>query len=338
MQELHEAGRRFFARPDRGRCAIVPPVPEPTERLNIGVIGCGNIARWVHLPTLARLPGARVVAVADADPGRLPPAVPGFTDYRQLLAHPDLHAVLIATTNATHAEIACAAFARGCHVYLEKPLAPDRPAADQILAAWRQAGTVGMIGFNYRFNPLYAALRREIGRLGELVAARSVFSVARLTLPDWKRSRATGGGVLLDLGSHHVDLVRFLFGQEIRAVTAVIRSVRAEADTATLALQLEDGLLVQSFFSWSAVEEDRLEVYGTAGKRTVNRYAGSLAYRVRKRFVPGRELSYRAAWRAFVAAARARQPVAPDLADGDRALAVILAAEESARTGRTVSL
>jgi predicted dehydrogenase len=320
-----------------GACAILSPVAEASNIVNIGVIGCGNLTRGVHLPTLAKLPGVRVAAVADADPRRLPAGMKGYTDHRQLLDRPDLHAVVIATSNASHAEIAIAAFQRGKHVYLEKPIAPSLPEANRVIEAWKQAGTIGMIGFNYRFNPLYAALQRDIGRVGDPVAVRSVFSVARRELPDWKKTRTTGGGVLLDLGSHHVDLVRFFFGQEIRAVSAAVRTVHTEADTATLELRLAGGVLIQSFFSWSAVEEDRFEIYGTTGKLAVNRYAGGVAYRLSKRFAPGRELSYRAALGAFVAAVRCRQPVQPDLADGFQALRVIIAAEESARTGKTVS-
>ncbi len=300
---------------------------EASDTINIGLIGCGHIARWVHLPTLRRLPNVRVVAVADADPQRLPAGVPGFTDYRQLLDQPNLHAVVIAAPNAVHAELARAAFQCGKHVYLEKPLAPSRAEADAVLAAWKKAGTTGMIGFNYRFNPQYAALRGDIGRIGKVVMVRSVFSLAWREPPEWKKTRSTGGGVLLDLGSHHVDLIRFLFNQEIQSATANIRSVNAEADTATLELRLAGGALVQSFFSWSAAEEDRFEIYGTAGKLAANRYAGSFSYRLRKRFAPGGELSYPAALAAFLAAIRHRQPVQPDLADGYRALQVILEAE-----------
>jgi len=310
------------------------------DPLHVGIIGCGHLAQWVHLPVLAKLPGVRVVAVADADPQRLPPGLPGFTDYRHLLAQPNLHAVIIAAPNAVHAEIAMAAFQRGKHVYLEKPIAPSLAEAERIVAAWRAAGTVGMIGFNYRFNPLNQQLRQALraGRVGDLVTARSVFCVACRTLPDWKQSRKTGGGVLLDLASHHVDLVRFLFGEEIRVVSATVRSMHAEADTATLELRLANGLLVQSYFSWGAVEEDRFEVYGTAGKLVVDRYRAGFIYRLRKRFVPGRELSYLTALSQFVDAVRTRQPLQPDLADGYRSLAVIIAAEESARTGRTIEL
>jgi predicted dehydrogenase len=70
-------------------------------------------------------------------------------------------------------------------------------------------------------------------------------------MPAWKKTRLSGGGVLLDLASHHVDLVRFLFQQDIRLVYCEIESRSSEQDTATLQLQLADGLRVQSYFSFA---------------------------------------------------------------------------------------
>src|SRR5262249_5746240 len=123
---------------------------------------------------------------------------------------------------------------------------------------------------------LYQSLARSLhaGRIGDVVAVRSVFSTTSDDLPEWKRSRACGGGVLLDLASHHADLIPFLLGREVTAVAATLQSRRGEDATATLELQLQDGVLAQSFFSLDSVEEDRLEVYGQRGKLSVDRLAG----------------------------------------------------------------
>lgn len=170
--------------------------------------------------------------------------------------------------------------------------------------------------------------------------------------------------MLLDLASYHIDLLYFLFGQAVRDVFAELRSQRSEDDSAMLQLRLADGLVVQSLFSLNAVEEDRFEVYGQAGKLMVDRYLsleveildatrkfsrssrllGKLRALVRtpsllgKIVAPRREPSYRAALAHFVSAVRARRPPSPDFCDGYRSLAVITAAEESAWTGRTVVL
>ncbi len=147
-------------------------------------------------------------------------------------------------------------------------------------------------------------------------------------------------------------------------VYADIESRCTEHDTATLYLRLADGLRVQSFFSLGAVDEDPFDIYGQAGKLTVDRYRSldvefvdargassslhrlarrlgsfrSVPYLVKKLRSPWHEPSYRASLSRFVSAARGRDTVSPDLLDGYRSLEVICAAEESAQTGRSVSL
>jgi predicted dehydrogenase len=335
--------------------------------LGVAVVGCGRIAQAVHLGILARLPGVAVVALADIDAGRRAearrrvPAAVAFEDYRGALDRDDVHAVVICTPTATHAEIATAALRRGKHVYLEKPIAADLAGAREVLAAWRDAGSVGMIGFNFRFNPLYQALARALraGRAGDVVAVRSVFSTTADDLPGWKRSGGPGGGVLLDLASHHADLVPFLLGREVIEVTAAVRSRRAGDDTATLELRLEGGVVAQSLFSFGSVEEDRLEVYGRRGKLSADRHwglgvrfddagrrgsrsgwirrglrsVGALPRALRRLRAPTHEPSYRAAIECFAAAARSGRPAMPDLSDGYRSLAILAAAERAVETG-----
>jgi myo-inositol 2-dehydrogenase/D-chiro-inositol 1-dehydrogenase len=234
----------------------------------------------------------------------------------------------------------------------------------RVLDAWKDAGVVGMMGFNYRFSPLYREVKRQLdaGRLGALVAVRSVFSTAARGDRAWRGSRDRGGGVLLDLASHHVDLLRFLLGQEVHEVSAALHSQRSEDDTAMVQLRFADGLLTQSFFSLSAVEDDRLDVYGEAGRLTVDRYLSlepeivsptrasarlqqlrhgvrSLAragYAFDKLRAPGHEPSYAAALAHFVAAVRGECVASPDVRDGYHSLATVDAAERSARSGRAV--
>jgi predicted dehydrogenase len=335
--------------------------------LKIGLIGCGRIAQLVHLQVLTHLPEAKLVALAEADPQRreeahrYAPSAMACADYQELLALPEVEAVVICLPPALHAEAAIAAFAAQKHVYLEKPMATCLADAHATMAAWRKAGTVGMMGFNFRFHPLYQSARQYVqaGTLGELIAASSVFAVAARPLPVWKQARHHGGGVLLDLASHHVDLVHYLFAQEVVSVFAGLRSQRCEGDSATLHLRLSSGLLVQSFFSMSAVEDHRFEIYGQAGKLLLDRFLSLVAEitepslrlaRLKRLWrglralhprlllrSPGDEPSFALALGAFSAAARTNCPIQPDLLDGYRSLAVIEAAEASVRTGRAVS-
>jgi predicted dehydrogenase len=324
----------------------------------------------VHLDALRRCPGLRLVALAEPDPARLAaaarrePAAWAGADYRELLGRPDVEAVLVCVPSGLHAEVAEAAFGAGKHVYLEKPLAIDRDGASRVLAAWRASGRVGMIGFNSRFDPLISAAAAQLreGRLGELAAVRCSLGTAAHDLPDWKRERAQGGGVLLDLASHHLDLLPFLLGDPVRSVFAQLRSLRSEADTATLQLRFASGLVGQCLFSLGSIEEDRLEVLGRNGKLVVDRLGfdvelveptprrSRLAWLARaarslvrspnlvpRLRAPLREPSYDRAMACFASACRG-QAASPDLLDGLRSLEIVLAAEESASSGRPVDV
>lgn len=347
------------------------PRPSPRDAdLRLGVIGCGQIAEHVHIPVLDRLPGVRVTALCDVDASRVnhvlsrAPEAVAFTDHRRMLEEVELDAVVITASTGCHAELAIDALERGKHIYLEKPMATDLAAARGVITAWRLSGKVAMMGFNYRFNRLFRRLRQDLdaGRIGPLIGARTVFSLPRRELPAWRGKRETGGGVLLDLASHHIDLVRYIFRQEVSEVTARVWSQDSESDSACLVMRLNGGLCVQSFFSKESVEEDTFEVYGRTGKLTADRYflervqrtdPGHHAARVQQlmsrlhSFLPSRpvlqkfrapahEPSYRTALACFAAAARRGSSSVVDLLDGYRSLAVIDAAEESARTGTPV--
>lgn len=339
--------------------------------LRLGVIGCGELMRLVHLPALLSLPDVTVAAIAESDPQRRQdthqrvPAARACEHYQELLELPEVEAVIVCVPSGLHAQAATAAMEMGKHVYVEKPLAISLEEGRRIITAWRRTDLTGMIGFNYRFHPLLQTLRHSLRerRLGELVGMRSMLSSAWSVAPGWRQMRRSGGGALLELASHHIDLVHFLFEQDIQSVYATLRSLRNEDDSVMLQLQLADGLLVQSFFSLHGVEEDRVEIYGQEGTLVVDRHhslqvlftgaeekksrlgllregmrellRGSYAWG--KLRAPRREPSYGAALSHFVASVRQRRPTSPDLWDGYRSLAVLMAAEESARTGQAVS-
>ncbi|HVF27157.1 MAG TPA: Gfo/Idh/MocA family oxidoreductase [Pyrinomonadaceae bacterium] len=335
-------------------------------KLRVGLVGCGRIAQLVHLPLLLRSPEIELAALAESDStrreeaARRAPRAAVHKTHEELLADPAVEAVLICLPNVLHAPVAIDALGAGKHVYLEKPLATNLGDARALLDVWHRGGLVGMIGFNYRFNPLHQSARRYIeGKtIGEMVGARSIFSSAARALPEWKKNRQTGGGVLLDFASHHVDLVRYFFGQEVRQVFAELRSQRNEDDSATLELRLADGALVQSFFTTSALDEDRFEFYGTRGKLAFDRHLsrsieitdaartmvelkrlrGACASLLRNPPFIARhsEPSFARAVNHFVAAVRGEVEAGPDFEDGYRSLAVVAAAEESAGTGRAV--
>jgi len=337
-------------------------IPVPPEEIRIGLVGCGLVAQHVHLPVLKGLPGVRVTALAEADPERLSAAAaqaPGaatFADWRALMEETDVDAVVVCLPPALHAVAAVAAFAEGRHVYLEKPLASSLDEAAAILDAWREAGTVGMVGFNFRFEPQVEDARRRLqeGAIGAPIGVRTSFTLAPHDVPAWKRDRVQGGGVLLDLASHHADLSAFLFGLGVEDVTADAGALGGTH--AAVQFTLTGGVPVQTLVSLGTVEEHRIEVYGTTGKLTIDRIEqtvvgftpatldGTRARRIGRALggldprqllrSPGAGPSFARALGHFAQAIRGAPFIGPDLLDGARSLAVIEAAERSATSGR----
>ncbi len=343
-----------------------------SEPVRIGLIGCGRIAQLVHFDALERVGGLHLMAAAEPNAERRAEVTKRSSSIRVLETHAELldlsevEAVLISLPNSVHADVACAALSAGKHVYLEKPLATSMEDGERVVELWRKSNRIGMIGFNYRFNSLHAELRQAIssGKHGAPLLIRSAFSSPARELPPWKRERASGGGVLLDFASHHIDLLRFLTGREVRSVSAEIQSLRTEEDTATLQLELEGGTLVQSYFSTSATEQDRFEVQFEGGTLVLDRLGAKRlqfipATREPSRFIralgeltsitrlpeklltalaSGWEPSFDACLEQFAGAIRGERKATPTLSDGLRSLAVVAAAEESARSGRRVLL
>src|SRR5690349_12094159 len=136
--------------------------------LKIGLLGCGDIVRLVHLNILTHLPEVALTALAEADPrrreevSRRVPSAAMYASYEELLIKADVDAVVICLPSALHAEATIAALERKRHVYVEKPLATMLRDGRRVLEAWQRAQVVGMVGFNYRFNTLYGAMKEHI--------------------------------------------------------------------------------------------------------------------------------------------------------------------------------
>lgn len=338
----------------------------------VAILGCGAIARSAHLPSLARERDVVIAALADEDAGNLSaaralaPSARAASTYHDVLTMTDVDAVIIALPPALHADAAAAALETGKHVYIEKPLATSLADATRVLAAAKGKPVTAMMGFNYRFNPLTQQARAKISAraIGDVVAIRTVFSTATRALATWKQRRDSGGGALLDLAVHHIDLVRYLLEANITSVSATLTSIRTEHDSVILQLGLTTTAVAQIFCSLSAVDEDRIEIYGTNGKLVVDRYAslrvdvsppgargalglavnrlvgeiGAMSYGAEKRRAPMHDPSFPAAMRAFVSSMRDGTAASPSLSDGLRAIQVIDAAERSAQSGRRIEI
>lgn len=194
------------------------------KKLRVGVIGVGGIGFGAHLSGYEKLADkVEIVAVCDIDEAKLERASKRygvsetFTDYREMLKMKELDAVNVCTPNYLHHPISIAALEAGKHVLCEKPLALNAEQGEEMVAAAKKAGKLFMIGVNNRYRDESQKLKRMIerGELGEVYAARTGW-IRRRGVPfwgDWFMEKAkAGGGPLIDIGVHMLDLTRWLIG------------------------------------------------------------------------------------------------------------------------------
>ncbi|HEU0115627.1 MAG TPA: Gfo/Idh/MocA family oxidoreductase [Thermomicrobiales bacterium] len=200
------------------------------DRVGFGVIGAGLFGEN-HARVYSRLPGVELAAVCDQNDARAKEIAEKYgartyaADYRDLLTNPDIRAVSIATPDFAHAEIALAAAEAGKHILVEKPLATSIAESQAIVAAAKQAGVKLMVDFHNRVNPPFVAARDNVqsGALGE-----PAYAYVRLSnttfVPQEMLSWADRSSALWFLGSHAIDIMRFILHDEVVRVHAVSRS------------------------------------------------------------------------------------------------------------------
>lgn len=204
--------------------------------VRIGLIGAGDVARRVHLPGFQRCPGVEVAGCCDPiqEAAESLGLAVAESDHETFLSRDDIDAVVVAVPNHLHREVVLAAFKAGKHVLCEKPLAMNSAEAAEMLHAARSAGRVHMTAFTYHFAPAIQYLKHlvERGDLGEIRSVRAAYLMARAGhLSGWRSSKKlAGSGVLADIGSHLIHLVRLLAG-DIQAVSALERGLRNGPDS-----------------------------------------------------------------------------------------------------------
>ena len=268
---------------------------------NVGIVGCGGIARGAHWPFYKNDKRVKVVAVCDIIKERAEafvrdfyPEAAVYTDYRDLVAREDIDCVDICTPNYLHSEIAVAAFAHGKNVFSEKPDAVSPEKAIAMKEAAEKAGKLLMVMRNNRFADASAYMKKYIdaGRMGEIYAGRCAWQ-RRRGIPGkggWFTTKAqSGGGPLIDLGVHMIDLAVWLMGNPTPvavsgntfckfANTDVSDSVNSNfgdkkaggtfdvEDLAMGMIRFDNGAVLQIEFSWASnIEHERrfVELMGT---------------------------------------------------------------------------
>jgi predicted dehydrogenase len=327
--------------------------------VNLGVAGLGTIGR-VHATNLAgRIPGARLVRVADtsetvlAATGGL--AVPRSPHFEDLLDDPRVDAVVIATPPSTHPEMVKLAAAAGKHVFCEKPLALDVLQAEDALAAVQRAGVHLQVGFHRRFDRDFADAKSRIER-GEVGRIRTFFDSMRdMHPPPIEAMRTREQTLLHDTACHNLDAARWLVG-EIDEVTTRGAALAVpelgelgEVDHAVTLLKFESGALgiIENSLASGYGFDCRCEITGSDATLRVDRphlsaverlSEGSGGFRRTSTFLERFADAYPRELEAFAKALTDGVPVKVSGHDGLAAVVLANAAARSLREGGSVRL
>ncbi|MFD0714710.1 Gfo/Idh/MocA family protein [Paenibacillus sp. GCM10027626] len=263
--------------------------------LKIGAVGTGGIFRHAHGPGWAAAPEAELVALCDPHlaSAEAMAAEYGVTkvyaDYREMLEKEQLDAIGICTPNLYHSEIAIAALEKGLHVFCEKPDAINPLEAQRMADAAERSGKILMTMRNNRFMPSSKFLKSfiESGKMGEIYTGRTGW-VRRRGIPGlggwFTNKELAGGGPLIDLGVHMIDLAIWLMGNPRpiavsgaaynKLAQAILPSTQSDGgngfsveDLATGFIRFDNGATLQIEFSWASnIEEEHrfLELRGTS--------------------------------------------------------------------------
>lgn len=193
------------------------------SKIKIGIVGCGGIANQKHLPALKQLNDkCEMTAFCDIIVERAQEAAKEYgtsdakvyTDYKELLKDETIDVVHILTPNVVHSPITVAAFEANKHVMCEKPMAHNTEAAQEMMDAWKKTECKFTIAYQNRFRPEVQALKKacEKGELGEIYFAKA-HAVRRRAVPTWgvfSDKSQQGGGPLIDIGTHALDITLWM--------------------------------------------------------------------------------------------------------------------------------
>lgn len=244
------------------------------KKLRVGVVGCGSIAKYRHLPEYAANQNVEIVALCDVVKARAEQASEqyggkSYDDYKEMIDREELDIVSVCTPNYLHAPVSIYASNAGINVLCEKPMATSKEEADEMIAAAKATGKKLMIAHNQRFVPSHQKAKKliESGEVGKIYSFRTAFGHPG---PEgWSvdgkdswffRKEEAFIGAMGDLGVHKSDLMRYLLGEEIVEVGAFIETSAKENtdvdDTAVCVLKTESGIVGTLAASWSYKRED----------------------------------------------------------------------------------
>lgn len=342
--------------------------------VHLGIIGCGWVTEFFHLPALQRVKAAQVVAVADEDPDRVKRVAEQFhvrrqyADYKALLDDPAVEAVLVWLPADCQAEVSQDVLAVGKHLFIDKPLVLDLKVWDRLIEKATQADRkILVVGLPRRWHPLMRRAREVVaqGTLGKIHLIRTVLTGRNAERRTMKEvgARHQVRGLLYEFGIHHFDVMQALGGSSVQEILATISE---DESTVVVTARLTCGMMVSSTFSEGESYNDEVEIYAAAGRLRVScyrfdgfeyfptkTYPGERKIRMQLAMDTLKELphglsqlaqggdfidSYRVGWQHSMDAIRRNGKTDCTLEEARGALQLVLAAKESVELGKPVKV
>ncbi len=251
------------------------------DKVRFGVIGAGGIANRRTIPGMLLACNAELEAVMEINIELAESlkekhgAKKAYDSVEALLADPDIDAVYIASPVFLHAQQAMAAADAGKHVLIEKPLAMTSEEGEKVVEYCKEKGIKIAAGFMMRFGTYVQEMKKavEAGKLGDVVSGYSQFTCWYPDMGAWRQIKSKGGGgALMDMGVHCIDLLQYVTGSKVKQVAAMHDTLTFNyevEDSSSLLLRLENGaqVIVQSNFNIpDEAAKWRLELFGTRGR------------------------------------------------------------------------
>jgi len=277
------------------------------KEIKIGLIGLGTLAEKVHLKNLLSMDHVLVEAISDIDEERVWKIADEhnikhvYTDSKEMLGEITLDCVIISTPNSTHMELATRAIEHGVHVFIEKPIGTDLQEVENFIEAAKEKNILTMVGMPFRFRRDVGIAKDYLseGKLGKIYYTKAKLKRKRGTPTGWFTNKLlSGGGVLMDVGVHMLDLSWYLLGQpKAKSISGHALTALGNYETKYISswqsanqamnpskvfdvddfssawIRFEDGSVLSLEVSWAlnGEEEDfNIQIYGTEGGLTLN--------------------------------------------------------------------
>ena len=297
------------------------------SQVNIGVIGAGNFARSVLLPTLGKIKTARVKCVATATGltaahvGKKSGCDYVTSDYKEVIDDPDIHAIIVATRHNLHSGIAIEGINKGKYVFVEKPMAISEQQLKQVVEAWESSGGNIAVGFNRRFAPLARRIKDHFRDRMYPLAINYRVNAGAIPGDSWIQDPEEGGGRVIGEVCHFVDFLQYMAGCYPRRVYAEIlqndNQAMDTADNISIVISFTDGSVGTINYlanGDSRFPKERIEIFGGGSVGVIDdfRHAEIISGGKRRRSSQHQDKGHSSELQEFVDAVKNGRQVAVD--------------------------